>query len=345
MNKSAKKNRSFAFLVHPRHINDLYEKYYYLKIIPKSLLLALLRFMPPIYVAKITGAKSKDNTTCLGHIISIPLTSEQILEDRQLAKKQTIKAIQKAKKIGASHVGLGAFTSVVTSGGTDVKDLFPDVHITNGNALTAHITYTDLTKIINSFQKKPTIALIGATGSVGVAVAELLANDKNCKKIIIVGRTQSKIKQLYEKLVSIVTDNQIVHAKISNALPQADIIVSMTSASGAVIIPDLLKEDAIIYDITQPKNIPADIFTYKPNVTIYDGALVKLPDSIKIKYNIKLPAGVAYACLAETILLSLAHYPDNFSVGNVSLDNVMYTKKLAEEYGFISASFIQWKNK
>jgi len=61
----------FAFLVHPRDLSDVFRKYPLLKIFPVSLIeFLLLKFWPPVFVAKITGLKSRsDNTSIDGCMI------------------------------------------------------------------------------------------------------------------------------------------------------------------------------------------------------------------------------------------------------------------------------------
>ena len=331
----SKKEYDFAFLVHPRNIQDIYKEFPFLKIVPVVLFMFFFKKISPVILSTVNGVVDEKGKKIKGVIISLPITAEQMLRDRNLAKKQVFRAIKKAKKLGATYVGLGSFTSVVTSGGQDVCGLIEGVHVTNGNALTASMTYLGIQDLIrNSTVREPNIAIIGATGSIGSAVTELLTKDGSFGTLYIVGRTPSHIQKLLQRITPHPHSHRVMETNMEEALPKVDIVVTATSASGTVIRAELLKKDAIVYDITQPKNTPQDLLTKRPDVTFIDGGLIKLPEHIHVGYNFGIPTNTSFSCLAETILLSLAHYPDDFCVGNVTLEQVKYAETLANRYKF-----------
>lgn len=336
--------KKFAFIVHPRNMFDLYQRFPFFRIIPLRFLSVLLKYLPPVYVTSIKGLKDLNGEKRDGEIISITLTAKQMLEDKDLAKKHVIKAIKKAHSRGATHIGLGAFTSVVTSGGEDVRGLIPNVYITNGNALTAYVTYTNVKELIEEFKNgKPTVAIIGATGSIGSVVTEMLVKHGVSKAVYIVGRNPSRIKGLLEKLTSHIYHTSIQHVSLEEALPKSDIVVSATSADGAVIHANLLKKGAIIYDITQPKNILAEVINERPDVSIFDGGLTLLPKGVKIPLNMGVPKTTIFSCLGETMLTSLSNFPGDFALGHITLNQVEYIEKLAKQFQFVPAKKIIWK--
>ncbi|KKS29035.1 MAG: Shikimate/quinate 5-dehydrogenase [Parcubacteria group bacterium GW2011_GWC2_42_11] len=146
----AKHEYDFAFLVHPRNIQDIYKKFPFFKIIPVVLFMFFFKNISPVILATVRGAVDENGKKIKGVIISLPITAEQMLRDRNQAKKQVFRAIKKAKKLGATYVGLGSFTSVVTSGGEDVRGLVEGVHVTNGNALTTSMTYLGIQDLIRN---------------------------------------------------------------------------------------------------------------------------------------------------------------------------------------------------
>ncbi len=340
-----KNKRKFAFIIHPRDFSDLQNKFYILKYVPIRILAFLVRFMPSIFVTSVKGLKDENGESVQGEIVSISLTATQMLHNRKLAKKHVIDAITQASKRGVTHVGLGAFTSVVTSGGEDIKKIVPGVHITNGNALTAYMTYISILELIEEHKEgEPSIAIIGATGSIGSAVTELLIQNNSFKNLYIVGRTHSNIVALLEKLSSYIHFKKVLHVPLDEALSLGDILISATSSDGVVIKPHLLKQNAIIYDITQPKNISKEILLQRPDVTVYDGGLIEVPKNVTINFNFGIPKTTTFSCLGETMLLSLSNYPDDFSLGKVTIDKVEYIKELAQKYNFLPAKKVIWRS-
>jgi len=328
------KKIDFAFLLHPRRIEDVSNRYPFTTFLPKSLLEKIFNLTSPLVVATMEGLKDADGNERRGVAITLPLTAEQMLKNRDEAKLQVIKAIKKAHKLGAKQIGLGAFTSVVTSGGLDVANVVQDVHVTNGNALTAYISYLGLKKLIEKHPNKiPVITVIGATGSIGSVITEFLIEDGCFEKLYIVGKTPSKIESLLQKLSLFTHFSKVFNVKIEEALPESDIVFSATSAHGAVIDANIVKKGAFIYDITQPKNVTDDLLKRK-DVKVFNGGIIKLPDGVKISNRIGTRKGEVFACLAETMLLSLIKYPDNFCLGKVTKEHVVYIAEIAKKYRF-----------
>ena len=186
----SKKQEGFAFLVHPRGISDLYRKYPFFKYLPKNLVERIIMLMWPVTLASVDGLVSKKNGEKIrGYIVSITMTSEQMLKNRKHATKKITSAVKLAKKKGAMIIGLGSLSSPVMSGGADLVGKH-GIFITNGNALTAGMTLLGVKEVAKKRKvtlSKSIIAVVGATGSVGQTVSKLLVRDYGIARIIIIG--------------------------------------------------------------------------------------------------------------------------------------------------------------
>src|SRR3989344_4183568 len=115
------KNKNyFAFIAHPRNLKDATNKFFFLKFLPKPILLLFLKHMWPVIASEITDFKDLNGKPVRGYFIVISMLPEQMLKDKKYATKKIIQAINLAKKRGANIVGLGALTSSVTNGGKDL---------------------------------------------------------------------------------------------------------------------------------------------------------------------------------------------------------------------------------
>ena len=92
-----KEQYDFAFLLHPRGVEDIYKKFPIARLVPVVLLKKLFTCMPPILVADIQGLVDEEGNKKRGVVISIPMTAEQMLTSPDVAKEQVIRAIKKAK--------------------------------------------------------------------------------------------------------------------------------------------------------------------------------------------------------------------------------------------------------
>lgn len=332
-----KRKIDFAFVLHPRYTADIYRKYKFLKILPEIMVEWILLIFWPTYGGGIYGIKDKDGNELRGALMICPLQSKQMLTKRALAKKKVIGAARLAEKYGAIVVGMGALTSSVTNGGEDIAHLFPNTIITSGNSLTTFITSDDVIRMVRNNNLTGKIAIIGATGSIGAGVAKILAAELE-NELLIIGKTPHKIEAL-------VADINIMHKKktkgavgsfSTDLYHEAETIIVTTSAHDAVLHNYLLGTDLkIIYDVTQPKNTPADVQN-RTDILYIDGGLIKLPPEVKITLDIGLPKGVAYSCLSETIVLRAEKLSNKKSGSKLSTDFIMEIGQRATARGLTS---------
>jgi predicted amino acid dehydrogenase len=122
---------------------------------------------------------------------------------------------------------------------------------------------------------------------------------------------------------------------------RADLVVLLTSSSDSLLRSEHLKHGAIVLDDTVPRNTDASLLTARPDVLIVDGALVDV-SGVDIRGAIGLPPRLAYACLAETMLLALDGHDGHFAIGAAAVDQAERMVTLADrwqELGFTLAPF------
>lgn len=335
------KNMKFAFLVHPRDLNDVFKKYPLLKFLPSRIVNFTLKIKSPIIVSKINGLISqKTGVRANGFLISVGMTAKEMLSNRELAKKEIIKAVLCAKKHDVKIIGLGALTSPMVKGGVDLIDKF-NVTITNGNTLTVGTAMVGIKKVLTmnkKINKNPVFAVVGATGSIGSAISKLVVMEGLVNDILLIGRTKEKLATLKSFLTKNSKNNINIRISVDiNQLIEADVIVVATSADNALIRAEILKENAIVYDITQPKNTSKMISIERPDVIVVDGALVKLPKYVSHNFDYGLPPNLTFSCLAETMILAAEDEESNFSIGDVDPEKVSYIINLAKKYNIVTA--------
>lgn len=314
------KKIDFAFLFHPRAAADFYKKYPSLRFVPQAVLKLVAPYLKPRIAGRI---KVKINQQVKqGVFIGLPQFPGWLLSHPEKALKKVKQAVGLAEELGAKIVGLGSLTSPISHGGLDLQEQFK-IGITNGNALTAAVAIDGVRGA--SSHPQLTLAIVGATGSIGSACSRALAHQ--FKKTILIARKLDKLRKL-QKEITRATDNSTLPAvAIAKAgqiqdVQSADIILLATSHHKVLIKPEHLKENAVIYDITQPSNLDKKEFAKnRPDVKIITGGLVKIPN-LKMSLDIGLPQDTVFACLAETILLSLENYNKDFSVGYVDREKI-----------------------
>jgi fatty aldehyde-generating acyl-ACP reductase len=63
--------------------------------------------------------------------------------------------------------------------------------------------------------------------------------------------------------------------------------------------------------------------------------MVKIPGAVDFHFNFGMPPTMAFACMAETMLLALEGRYENFTLGrDIPVEKVKEIERLAEKHGF-----------
>lgn len=331
----------FAFLVHPRNNlrYDMSQLFWSpLGLIPNGVWSAAFQHLPipPMITGRMTYADNPNET--VGTIITVPLTPHQLINGpRARVQAKLNAAVDLARRQGATVLGLGALTAPAAVGGkTLVKRT--DIGITNGNAFTAAITLMGVENLLDRMGPEALVAFVGATGSVGTCLVRLLSR-KRSGRVLLVARNQTRLDRLAKEVscdhLEVKTSTDMMSVR------DADLIVLLTNSTEALLGSDHLKEGAVVLDDTVPRNTSPDIVKLRPDVTIVDGGLVEIPGAC-LTGPIGLPSGLAYACLAETMLLALDGHEGHFSIGTPHVEQAEYMLQAAarhQKFGFHLAPF------
>jgi predicted amino acid dehydrogenase len=124
------------------------------------------------------------------------------------------------------------------------------------------------------------------------------------------------------------------------AVRDADVIVTVTSSESAVIQPEHLKSGAVVCDVARPRDVSVRVAEERPDVLVLEGGVVEVPGDPDFGFSFGFPAGTAYACMSETMILALENRAEPFTVGkDVTVDQVETMRSLAAKHGFRLAGF------
>lgn len=130
----------------------------------------------------------------------------------------------------------------------------------------------------------------------------------------------------------------VIDTALSDMVSQADVVITATSNLQELITPEMVKRGAVICDISRPPNVSREVHRVREDVLVIDGGVISLPGRPDLGWNFGFDQGLAYACMAETIMLGLEKRYEHASIGsNLSLDFILYTRDMAEKHGFALA--------
>lgn len=333
----------FAFIIHPIDAKrDVARKggvYSAAKYLPEAAVEWAIKFKEPIVASHITGIRSATGAEAEGWFIACPLTPRQLLElPREFVYKRLIQCGKLAESLGAKIMGLGAFTSVVGDGGVTVAKAL-DIAVTTGNSYTVGTAVegaVDAARRLGISLENSKVAIVGASGSIGRTCARLLA-PRACE-IALIGRDLDRLEAVAKELgnarVSLHTD---IHA----GLRDAQIVITVTSATAAVIQPEDLASGSVVCDVARPRDVSVRVAKERQDVLVIEGGVVAVPGAdADFHFNFGFPPKTAYACMSETMILALDRRYESFTLGkDVSMEQVSEITGLAAKHGFSLAGY------
>jgi predicted amino acid dehydrogenase len=325
-----KRVNRFAFVIHP-----LSQEYFKIikpvevlsQVSPALLMDSLEKVMayaPPFVYSRIEGVKSPTGVEAEGWLISVGGTPREIMSHSpEFTYRRLLAAAAMAKRLGAQIMGLGAFTKVVGDAGVTVAKRAP-LPITTGNSYSASAALWAAHDALLRMQLLPLpkgkervdfqAMVVGATGAIGAACARLLV--RAAREVTLVSPETAKLLALKESILQETPDAKLrLSAKADTHIAQMDMIVTATSGAGKKVLDIMkVKPGCVITDVARPLDLPPEEVARRPDVLVIESGEIQLPGEVFMK-NIGLPKGVAYACLAETIVLALEGRFENFTVG------------------------------
>jgi fatty aldehyde-generating acyl-ACP reductase len=189
----------------------------------------------------------------------------------------------------------------------------------------------------------PEVNIIPA-GNIGSAFATILA--KRCGRLLLVGRrgSESRLdsahKTCLEAASSVERTLDVRQATSLEDIKDYDIVVIATNSPNTRLLsPSDVTPGSIVISASVPSNL-CEQFEQAPDSTVvFDGGYARLPVGNEINFLGMPGNGLAYGCLAETIMIALEGDTESFAKGRLSRDQILRTLELAERYGFQLGEF------
>ena len=245
-------------------------------------------------------------------------------------------AAELAKKLGCGIIGLGGFSSVVGDGGVTLAETVSGIAITTGNTYTIAAGLQSLFRAARELEiDLPTASavVIGATGSIGSACAQILGN--KVARVTLAARNATRLKNLAHAMQPHVSAALDWTTDVRAAVRNADLVLTATSAVSAIVEPEDLRPGAVISEVSLPHDVSRRVGSERPDVLVSEGGNILVPGEPNFNFDFGLPPRTALACMSETMILTLEDRFENYSLGRgIHLDKVLEIERLAEKHGF-----------
>ncbi|EQC43151.1 aminotransferase class III-fold pyridoxal phosphate-dependent enzyme [Bacteriovorax sp. DB6_IX] len=363
-----------VFLNHPISNSDVRKILPVLEFTPDEILEEImmatfnLQTFSPYYATNIRGENGNDIDIVM---LSLPITSKILMKKFRGRQRHKVAAkiqegIDKAKELGASTVGLGQFTSIVSKNGMYLNN--KGLNLTTGNSFTAKLAYEAGIQAAAD-ESSQVIGLVGYGGNIVSTMAQLAISD--AKKIILFHRSKEhypeKIKSTFQELINYIIrtkeDSALINSvkeilfdnlgniaesldelkdyiQISNDLSElksCDLIFTGTNSTRPIINRNLIKKNTTIIDLAVPGDVSDECYQDQ-SIRVIKGGIARFPQQagdIRIEIpSFPLATNESFACMAETFSLGLSPIKGHLNIGPIAIDDIQEISKVAKEVGF-----------
>ena len=342
-----KRVNRFAYLIHPlsqNHLKKIKAVEMVSSIAPSSMntFEKLMAYSPPFVYSRVRGIKSPTGVEAEGWLISLGETSDEMeRHPSEFTTKKIMKAAEKAKKLGAQIMGISMLPKGMHGTSLEVGK-YAALPITTGNSYTAStalwataeaVRQMGLSKLKGGKVLKAKAMVIGATGDVGTICSRLLATA--FEEVYIVSRNMAKLLSLQEALQKQKTGLKLqLSTRADRYIDDMDVVVIASTGAHKSVDIMRVKPGCVITDITRPMIFSPKDIAKRQDVLVITGGEIELPGEALEMKDIDLPHGVAYAGLAETIILALEGRFEDFTKGtHTEWEKVKEIYKLGLKHG------------
>lgn len=335
---------TFAFIIHPIDPKrDVSRKFPLLgKVLSERQIDFFSTFFPPVYISEITGIRSESSGKEIkGWFVACPLTPTRMLElPLKTAYRKIIQTGRMAERLGAGMLGLGAFTSVVGDGGISVARAL-EIPVTTGDSYTIAVALQALRKaagVMGIHIPQATAAVVGATGAIGRVCADFLARE--VAELHLIGKRQPALAELQHELFDTGASARLHISTGLEGLRQSQLILTVTSSKKAIVQPEHLQPGCVVCDVARPRDVSAQVADQRPDILVIDGGMVEVPGQVNFNFDFGFPPGKAYACMAETMALTLEGRLEDYTLGKkITRRRVDEISAIARRHGFKLSGF------
>jgi predicted amino acid dehydrogenase len=341
--------RRCAFILHPLSTRQLLNvnELRWMSKLPKQvqhLAEKAILHAPIRKVGQVLGVRSEYNgQEVVCDLYALPATPKTILQmSTDLLYRRLTEASKRAQHDGCMLIGLGAYTKVAGDAGVTVARLSP-IPVTTGNSYSASATVwaayevvskLGFLKVRNNGKFDGRAMIVGATGAIGRVSALVLA--EKFDTIVLVAPRAEKLLELKEEMEKSCPQTKVIlSTRADKELPSCDLVVTATSNTrGDTLDIMQAKPGAVICDCSRPLDISAEDAAKRPDILVIESGEIDLPGNVSLTLDIGLPAPTVYACLAETIVLTMEGRYEPFSLSrHLSASRVKEIHEIGVKHG------------
>jgi acetylornithine/succinyldiaminopimelate/putrescine aminotransferase/predicted amino acid dehydrogenase len=122
--------------------------------------------------------------------------------------------------------------------------------------------------------------------------------------------------------------------ELAATVSQSELVFLVTSSPDELVKSHMVRPKTVICDLSRPANVGAELMA-RQDVLVIDGGVVEVPGKPELGWRFGCPPGVAFACMAETMMLALEKRYEHTSLGRDLQEGVLESLRgYATKHGF-----------
>jgi acetylornithine/succinyldiaminopimelate/putrescine aminotransferase/predicted amino acid dehydrogenase len=250
------------------------------------------------------------------------------------------RAVALARDEGCTAVGLGGYTSSVTSNCLRIQT--KGIALTSGNSLAVGMGFRALkeaTAHLEIVLSRSWLAVVGVPGNIAATFARMMANDVHGLVLVARNAGSPRVRAFVDSLQRSSPGKPIEVTDTVNSLRKCPLIFTATVGAAGLIQPQHLGPGPIVIcDMSVPSDVADSVATERPDILVIPGGIVRLKGNESLSITgLGLRSGHVLACMAETLLMGLEEMTSHGSYGAISTEQVERMMALADKHDFVLA--------
>lgn len=167
----------------------------------------------------------------------------------------------------------------------------------------------------------------------GPLPAELLQDPSSAACLALTQLVEQRFAQISGRNAPV-----LISMDLQADLSLANAILSATSQGKPFIHSSWIQPDTIVCDAARPGDVGDLVRQQRPDLFVFDGGLVQLPEPVTFGRNnvLGFAPGINLACLSETMALTMGQVTQHHSLGRrIALAEAHRIRALAQHHGFL----------
>jgi fatty aldehyde-generating acyl-ACP reductase len=258
-------------------------------------------------------------------------------------QKRILRAGRRASRWGARIIGLSQPLSraLGASSLSVAQDLA--LTVTSGAGCGAAAAIDGVEKaagLMGLNLEEASAVIVGAAEPLGYLCTHILARD-GVNYLTLIGCDRARLDHLARRVLYDYGVACKTSMNMHRAMVRADLIIAAGEGEGALdlYLPEI-RPGAVVCNLSADDELTRRMLNERPDVMIFDRAILRLPGEVSLNYDFGLPGADIYASMAEAILLALEERYDRYFLGpELRIEKVLDIRALASKHGFTLSGF------